>query len=156
MRTLSKAITSQFYTTTDGYDQLTKRWSELIASKHELDSVHYLLYQIFRGKDWTKSISTNNIVLTNKNKLSSGGAYNTAIYKDLITLRNSYSRINYLMAPFEGIIKPETLKLIQKLIPTSCYSDIETTEVNEPYNASMALSEEIVLTILPLKEYVYA
>lgn len=58
MRTLPRKITRNFYKDSTGFDKLESLWIELLKSPEiELPVEYHLLYQILRGKDFTKGFA---------------------------------------------------------------------------------------------------
>jgi hypothetical protein len=117
MNTLSKYYTANFFASQDEFVALRKHWSALVNSdrKHELKAVHHLLYLVLTGKDWRKAFSFP----TNKNKLNNG--YIPEVYNALDLLSSTYSSASVLR-PFDGLVTPEMLDEVRKVISHAAYT----------------------------------
>jgi hypothetical protein len=113
MNTLSRAITAQIFPHADTYLILRKHWSQLINSeqKHELSAGHHLLYLALLGKDWRKGFTP----VTNRRKLENGAFYGWRLFRALRMLHLKFYE-EALLAPFEGIVTPEMLAQVRRLI----------------------------------------
>ncbi len=114
MNTLSRTITSRFFTDSQGYLALRKQWSALINSnrKHELTATHHLLYLAACGKDWRKAFT----LASNRRKLENGAYAGWALWRALGQIHWSRDTTE-LLAPFAGTITPEMFQQIRALLP---------------------------------------
>ena len=114
MNTLSRTITSGFFTNYQNYAALCQQWSALINSerKHELTTAHHLLYLAARGKDWRKAFT----LASNQRKLENGAYVGWALWRALGWIHWSRD-LTELLAPFAGTITPEMLQQIRELLP---------------------------------------
>ena len=114
MNTLSRTITSNFFTDSQNYAALRQQWSALINSdrKHELTAAHHLLYLAACGKDWRKAFT----LASNPRNLANGAYTGWALWRVLDQIH--WSRDDAaLLAPFAGTITPEMLQQIRALLP---------------------------------------
>jgi hypothetical protein len=111
MNTLSKQMTCSFFASETGYTDLRRHWSLLVRSerRHELAAVHYLFYQVLRGKDWRKSFTFP----SNSNKLNNG--YQPVLYRALEQLHSTVDE-EWVLAPFKDLILPEQLPAVRCLL----------------------------------------
>ena len=114
MNTLSRAITAQIFTDTETYSALRHQWRILLNSdrRHELSAAHHLLYLALLGKDWRKGFTP----LTNQRKLANGAFYQWGLFRAM-ALFHSEQHEAWLLAPFDGLVMPEMLRAIRKLVP---------------------------------------
>jgi hypothetical protein len=114
MNTLSRAITAQLFNSTDTYIALRKHWSNLLKSdrKHELTAAHHLFYLALMGKDWRKGF----IPPTNQRKLENGAFVGWKLFRAL-DLLHSRANEEWLLAPFDGLVGPQTLEKLGRLLP---------------------------------------
>ncbi len=143
MNTLSRAMTAQILTHIDTYPLLRKHWSGLMNSerKHELSAAHHLLYLTLLGKDWRKSFTPP----TNRRKLKNGAFQGWMLFRALHLLHSKFGE-EQLLAPFDGIVTPQMLANVRKVIPCPdpCSYPIEQFEAGsfpfEAYTLPEALS----------------
>lgn len=60
LRTLNNKATRPFFTDDDGFKELERKWSIAFntpETRAKLTATDFLLYEILRGKDWTKSFT---------------------------------------------------------------------------------------------------
>jgi hypothetical protein len=114
MNTLPRAIGAQILTHNDTYPLLRKHWSGLMNSerKHELSAAHHLLYLALLGKDWRQSFTPP----TNRRKLDNGTFQGWMLFRALRLLHSKFSEAQ-LLAPFEGIVTPQMLANVRRIIP---------------------------------------
>lgn len=114
MNTLSRAVTAQFFSSPDSYNALRQHWSSLINSerKHTLSTAHHLLYQALRGKDWRKGFTC----ATNQRKLDNGAFTGWVLFRALSILHQPSAEAD-LLAPFDGLVTPEMLRVLRTLVP---------------------------------------
>ena len=114
MNTLSRAHTAQLFPHSETYLALRIHWSRLVNSehKHNLSAAHLLLYLALLGKDWRKAFTP----VTNTRKLANGAFYNWKLFHALATLHLPAYQDD-LLAPFNGLVTPEMLGQIRRLIP---------------------------------------
>ena len=114
MNTLSRAITAQWFIDTTVYAALRARWRALVCSdrKHELDAAHHLLYLALCGKDWRRGFTPPR----NPRKLANGALQGWALFRALRTLHSEAAEPG-LLAPFGGLVTPEMLQPLRKLLP---------------------------------------
>jgi hypothetical protein len=114
MNTLSRTITSRFFTDPQDYTALRKQWSALINSdrKRDLTATHHLLYLAACGKDWRKAFT----LATNRRKLENGAYSGWALWRALGQIHWSRDTAE-LLAPFAGTIAPEMFQQIRVLLP---------------------------------------
>ena len=114
MKTLSRAITAQIFADTETYNALRQQWRTLLDSnrRHELSAAHHLLYLTLLGKDWRKGFTP----LTNQRKLDNGAFYQWGLFRAM-ALFHSEQHEAWLLAPFDGLVTPEMLRAIRKLVP---------------------------------------
>jgi hypothetical protein len=114
MKTLSRAITAQILTHCDTYSLLRKQWSKLINSerRHELSAAHHLFYLALLGKDWRKNFTPP----TNLRKLENGAFQGWMLFRALHLLHSKFGEAQ-LLAPFDGIVTPQMLANVRKVLP---------------------------------------
>jgi hypothetical protein len=114
MNTLSRTITSRFFTDAQNYTALRRQWSALINSdrKHELTATHHLLYLATCGKDWRKAFTP----ASNHRKLANGAYVGWVLWRALSEIHWSRDTTE-LLAPFAGTITPEMFQQIRTLLP---------------------------------------
>lgn len=103
MYTLNKDITRTFFQTTEGYEALEARWSQLLEqdkqlANKQLSSTHHLLYAALRGKNWHKSYTP----ITNAVKIANGQDANGALKNDLFCLKSSLAAYRTYVASLFG------------------------------------------------------
>jgi hypothetical protein len=135
MNTLPRAIIAQILTHSDTYPLLRKHWSGLMNSerKHELSAAHHLLYLALLGKDWRKSFTPP----TNRRKLKNGAFQGWVLFRALRLLHSKFSEAQ-LLAPFDGIVTPQMLANVRRVIsnPNSYSHSVEQFEAgNFPFEA---------------------
>lgn len=111
MKTLGKQLTRNFFNSEEGFTQLEKNWSEAINSKDKtLNCEHHLLYQVLRGKNWTKGFAE----ITNENKINCSEMSRDRTIKRVF---NSlyYSTAAYEHPVFKDLITPSTRTLVKDL-----------------------------------------
>jgi hypothetical protein len=113
MNTLSRTITSRFFTDAQNYTALRQQWSALINSdrKHELTAAHHLLYLAACGKDWRKAFT----LASNRRKLANGAYVGWTLWRALSQIHWSRDATE-LLAPFAGTITPEMFQQIRALL----------------------------------------
>lgn len=98
----------------EDYLKFIKAWKETYkTNKKELTLEHYLLYAMFRRKDWTKCITP-----CSEKKLASKG-----MKHPYITMSNALYAIHnygytYLLEPFKGTITDDMFDAMRGMIPT--------------------------------------
>ena len=114
MNTLSRTITSHFFTDSQSYTVLRRHWSTLINSdrRHELTAAHHLLYLAACGKDWRKAFT----LARNQRKLENGAYASWALWRTLDKIHWSRDDTQ-LLAPFAGTLTPEMLQQLRVLLP---------------------------------------
>ncbi len=114
MNTLSRTITSRFFTDSQSYLAFRQHWSMLINSdrKHELTAAHHLLYLAACGKDWRKAFT----LASNRRKLENGAYAGWALWRALGQIHWPHDDF-LLLAPFDGLLTPEMLQQIRTLLP---------------------------------------
>lgn len=114
MNTLSRTITSRFFSDSQNYIALRRQWSTLINSerKHELTAAHHLLYLAACGKDWRKAFT----LASNRRKLENGAYAGWALWRALGQIHWSRDA-SELLAPFAGTITLEMFQQIRALLP---------------------------------------
>ncbi len=83
MKTLSKEITSTFFSSPEKYLELKKLWAEKISKNQEIPCYLHLLYLVLMGKDWTKAFN-----IGKKVDVSNGAHYNSGTYKAVANLNS--------------------------------------------------------------------
>ena len=116
MNTLSWALTAQILINVETYPLLRKHWRGLINSerKHELLAGHHLLYLALLGKDWRKSFTPP----TNRRKLENGAHQGWILFRAL-RLLHSKSEEAQLLDPFDGLVTPQMLANLRRVISQS-------------------------------------
>ncbi|CAG0935113.1 hypothetical protein TFLX_03941 [Thermoflexales bacterium] len=114
MNTLSRAITSRFFTNPQDYSAFRKQWSTLLNSdrKHDLTATHHLLYLALCGKDWRKAFT----LARNRRKLENGAYAGWALWRALSQIHWTRDEAA-LLGPFEGLLTPEMLQQIRTWLP---------------------------------------
>lgn len=114
MNTLSRAVTARFFPTSDSYNALRKKWSDLINSecKHELTAAHHLLYLALLGKDWRTAFTAP----TNQRKLDNGAFLGWKMFGALYSVHAKFMEEG-LLAPFDGSITADMLVELRKILP---------------------------------------
>ena len=114
MNTLSRAITSRFFTTPQDYAAFRRHWSTLLNSdrRHELTAAHHLLYLALCGKDWRKAFT----LASNRRKLENGAYSGWALWRALDRIHWTRDEAA-LLALFDGLITPEMLQQVRALLP---------------------------------------
>ncbi|MCI0397848.1 MAG: hypothetical protein L0332_22050 [Chloroflexi bacterium] len=114
MNTLSRAITAQLFDNPETYHSLRRQWSQLMRSerRHELSAAHHLLYLALLGKDWRKGFTP----VTNPRKLANGAFQGWTLFRAL-TLLHVPACESWLLAPFDGVVTPEMLQQVRRLVP---------------------------------------
>lgn len=113
MNTLSKNITSEFFSSAEDFYKLQKHWGNLVNSerKNELKAAHYLLYAVLRGKDWRKAFTP----LSNQRKLANGAFYNWGLLRALYQLHHEPAAI--LLEPLAEVVTPAMLDSVRQKVP---------------------------------------
>ena len=116
MNTLPGGITARFFPNSDSYNALRKHWSDLINSdrRHQLSAAHHLLYLALIGKDWRRAFTA----FKNKRKLDNGAFWNWGMFRGLQGVHSSFKEED-LLAPFDGLIAPQTLSELRELLPAA-------------------------------------
>jgi hypothetical protein len=156
MNTLSRAITAQIFTDTETYNALRQQWRALLNSdrRHELSAAHHLLYLALLGKDWRKGFTP----LTNQRKLANGAFYQWGLFRAM-ALFHSEQHEAWLLAPFDGLVTPEMLRAIRKLVPKVSpyiYSLAEFAPGQFPFEAYEVPATVTVASMPPKKEAIHA
>ena len=114
MNTLSRTITSRFFSTAQDYLAFRRQWSTLLNSerKHELTAAHHLLYLALCGKDWRKAFT----LARNPRKLANGAYAGWALWRALEEIHYPFYEQD-LRAPFAGLITPLMLQQLRELLP---------------------------------------
>lgn len=129
MKTLSKQITEKFFKDENGFELLQDQWKLLTNSdkKKLLKAEDFLLYQVLRGKDLSKSFTP----ITNANKLTNNGgdAYSGAWWAQLnlrVNLKLCYQNKEHML-PIYNLISTVGIKYIPAIVQISqeppCYND---------------------------------
>jgi hypothetical protein len=122
-KTLNKTITSKFYATEGGYDEMRRRWSAAVNDKEirkTLTSSHHALYIILSGKNLGKSFTpiTNQVKLDN-GAYPYGGA--TRALNGLWTYdwskRKNIAR-SEVWSMFKDLLSENAEELVRALVPT--------------------------------------
>jgi hypothetical protein len=114
MNTLNKNVTKEFYRNADGYQELERTWSAMVNDRElrkTLGCEHHLLYQMLRGKDWRKSITS----ITNKRKLENGAVWNWRGGRAIWSVRNR-DDVGYLLAPFADVLAVDAIERLRALL----------------------------------------
>ena len=155
MNTLSRAITAQIFNDSDTYITLQTHWRGLMNSsrRHELLASHHILYLTLMGKDWRKGFA----LTTNERKLANGAFYGWGLFKAL-ALFHSPLREAWLLAPFDGLVTPEIIQSVRKLVPkvsAYTYPMTEYTFGSFPFEAYHSV-ETIIPEVFEEKAYHHA
>ena len=156
MNTLSRAVTAQIFTDPETYNALRQQWRVLLNSdrRHELSAAHHLLYLTLLGKDWRKGFTP----LTNQRKLANGAFYQWGLFRAM-ALFHSEQHEAWLLAPFDGLVTPEMLRAIRKLVPKVSpytYPLAEFAPERLPFEAYEVPTTMTIASALPKKEAVHA
>ena len=127
--TLSKTITSKFFATESGYDEMRRRWLKAVNDKEvrkTLTASHHALYTILSGKNLGKSFTP----ISNQVKLDNGARpYGAAI--DAINRMWSYdwSSRKYVANPvvwemFKDLLSDNAGALVRAVVPSN--SNVES------------------------------
>jgi hypothetical protein len=126
-KTLNKTITSKFFATDGGYDEMRRRWSVAVNDKEirkTLTSSHHALYVILSGKNLGKSFTP----ITNQVKLDNGaqsfGGANGALGR---LWSYDWSTRKYVARPevwsmFKDLLSENADQLVRALVPTNVMS----------------------------------
>ena len=118
MQTLNKSITNTFFNDPEnGYSNLIRTWKQYTNNPDcNLQSQHYLLYSILRGKDYSKGFSP----ITNAIKLENGQsplqAFNSA--KIYCLSDGKYLTAAYDHLIFKGLLVPGVHLLLKEILGT--------------------------------------
>src|SRR5512139_2672789 len=139
MNTLSRAITSHFFTNPQDYMAFRQHWSALLNSdrKHELTAAHHLLYLALCGKDWRKAFTP----ASNRRKLENGAYAGWALWRALDQIHWTRDEAA-LLAPFDGLITTEMLQQIRALLPKPnayAYRPEQFADRRWPFEAYLAI-----------------
>lgn len=123
-KTLNKTITSMFFATEGGYDEMRRRWAAAVSDKETrktLMSSHHALYIILSGKNLGKSFTpiTNQVKLDNGARPFDGaaGALNWLWAYDWSTRQNIARAEVWSM--FNDLLSENAEQLVRALIPTN-------------------------------------
>lgn len=126
-KTLNKTITSKFYATEGGYDEMRRRWSAAVNDKEirkTLTSSHHALYVILSGKNLGKSFTpiTNRVKLDNGAQSFGGaaGALGRLWSYDWST-RKCVARPE-VWSMFKDLLSENAGQLVRALVPTNVMS----------------------------------
>lgn len=113
MNTLPRAMTAQILTHVNTYPILQQHWRGLMNSgrKHDLSATHHLLYLALLGKDWRKSFTP----VTNRRKLENGAFQSWMLFRAVYLLHSQFHE-EQLLAPFDGIVTPQMLANVRRVI----------------------------------------
>lgn len=122
-KTLSKTITSKFFATEGGYDEMRRRWKAAVNNKDTregLTSSNHALYLILSGKNLQKAFTP----ITQKVKLDNGMTPHNGLRKALSGLQlysssdRKYIRNSKVWAMFDDLLSDDVEKLILEVIPS--------------------------------------
>lgn len=141
-KTLNKTITSMFFATEGGYDEMRRRWSQAVNDKKirkSLTSSHHALYTILSGKNLRKSFTpiTNHVKLANGAQPFDGatGALNRLWSYDWSERRQIACPEVWSM--FNDLLSDNAEQLIRALMP------IDIMSGNFDYTLSRLSFEEV-------------
>jgi hypothetical protein len=143
MNTLSRTITSRFFSTAQDYLAFRRQWSTLLNSerKHELTAAHHLLYLALCGKDWRKAFT----LARNPRKLANGAYAGWALWRALEKIHYPYYEQD-LLAPFAGLITPSLLQQLRELLPQAqphLYQPDQFIDRHWPFAAYLTAEVEV-------------
>lgn len=127
MLTLNTKITSRFFATEGGYDEMRRRWSAAVNDKEirkTLTSSHHALYVILSGKNLGKSFTP----ITNQVKLDNGAQSFEGAAGALGRLWSyDWSTRKYIARPevwsmFQDLLSENADQLVRALVPTNVMS----------------------------------
>lgn len=147
MNTLSRALTAHIFPKSETYFALKKCWSHLMNSKrkYELSAAHHLLYLSLMGKDWRKGFTPP----TNQRKVQNGALQGWVLFRALYALHMKQHEAQ-LLAPFDGLVTPEMLIHIRRLMPFQMFRTNHLDEFKEhkfPFEAYAAPEEALQTTL---------
>lgn len=109
MRTLGKAITSQFFKDSDGYSQLKTIWKEMLASEtNKPTAIHHIVYLTLRGKDWTRGFQRNSKGLERALKRFHSGSWE-----------------EFAFGPFRHVLQDQGAASLRVLVPEHLGDDTQ-------------------------------
>lgn len=115
MDTLSKTQNSAFFASAGDYENLCRKWSALVNTRHEeMGAEHHLLYLALRGKNWRTAFTP----ISNTRKLQNGAFYDWALHRALRRIHHEV-HAEELLRPFSGIINTATLEKVRRVLPKS-------------------------------------
>ncbi len=141
MKTLGKRVTKRFFLDQEnGFQQLRKRWSELLAERTKLDSVDHLIYLAIMGKDIRKGFgeTTNGIKLCNGQKSDQGLRQALRTLRTAIMYSAVHRRLNRL---FPDILNVDEVIVMLNNLPKLSHSNLLKVE---PYDGEMFREEEVL------------
>jgi len=112
INTLGRDITSTFFASPTGYDDLEKMWSERMAAKTPTDSSLFLLYAILRGKDYRKAFSP----VTNPIKLANGQGPHDSLARSMHYIICHRHFGAHLKTAFGHLLSPDALEKIGEMV----------------------------------------
>lgn len=127
--TLSKHITSTFFATNSGYDEMRRRWSAAVNDKSvrkTLTAQHHMLYLILSGKDLSKSFTpiTKQIKLDNGARPFGNIEQAMNLYSYDLQTRQYVFRAN-VVEMFKDLLSPEAPSLIFAMRPKVADGDFQ-------------------------------
>ena len=126
-KTLNKTITSKFFATEGGYDEMRRRWSAAVNDKETrktLTSSHHALYVMLSGKNLGKSFTP----ITNQGKLDNGaqpfegaGSALGRLWSYDWSTRKNVTRPE-VWSMFKDLLSENAAELVRALVPTKVMS----------------------------------
>ncbi len=118
MNTLPRAITAQWFATTESYWSLRRHWHGLLQSerRHELNAAHHLLYLALLGRDWRREFTPP----SNAAKLANGAFVSWSFFGALDSIHYGFQQPESL-APFDGRVTPAMVAALRPFVPRLSY-----------------------------------
>lgn len=135
-RILPRKLRMALFQGKEHYEQFRQRWRWLTNSHDapKLGPEHYLIAAAFRGRDWREGFTP----MTNKVKVGNGqwGAWGARRALGVLAAPATRASKQNLLASFDGLLTPEMLDQLMKLLPGLGSVDgkeIFRYEIEDPY-----------------------
>lgn len=126
-KTLNQTITSRFFATEGGYDEMRRRWAAAVKDKEirkTLTSSHHALYTILSGKSLGKAFTpiTNQVKLDNGATPFGGASYALShMWSYDLSTRKNVARPE-VWSMFKDLLSEDAAELVRALVPTNVAS----------------------------------
>jgi hypothetical protein len=132
MMTAIENTPKELFKTKEQYLLFINTWKQNYKeNKDKITSTHFLIYSIFRNKDWRKCFTP----CTNKNKINGG-------HKPYYSAFNSFFHLKYSdLSVFNGMITKEMISVVMNYLPNSTEFDSGNMIPSSPYKNITSLKE---------------